>query len=362
MGHLDELILDVAGLGSAIVVSGNSSSTDQNIAYADLAAAVALAVVTGKALHQHPGKFMLAAQEDTVIGNKYIVKDGQGFHAAELGVTDIEGGAFQLTGVAALAADDHEQTGGIQRNGEGNRIVLIIGTHGLGGHNDDLVGVADTGLVGLGAADYDTVGAALHNTQEHIRIYLCMGRQGTVALGVGHGAVNGQVVLGGILHELHKVLMVVGAVSLVTLIGGGEQGVKGVHAYAALEAGCGLLAAQALHLYLLDEVLGALVDVGEAVDAGAGVGGNHGHQVLILGHLGQVVGHTDGVERRTQNGALGGVIVSLTEHIDLHFDLLNAFDILFACHQCHFRYFLSFFGFIVSRLCLCAISTARYRS
>ena len=189
-----------------------------------------------------------------------------------------------------------------------------------------------------------------------------MGRQGTVALGVGHGAVNGQVVLGGILHELHKVLVIVGAVSLVALIGGGKQGVKGVHAYAALEAGGGLLAAQALHLNLLDEVLGALVDVGEAVDAGAGIGGNHSHQVLILGHLGQVVGHTDGVERRTQNGALGGVIVSLTEHIDLHFDLLNAFDILFACHQCHFCYFLSFFGFIVSRLCLCAISTARYRS
>ena len=319
-------------------------------------------MITGKALHQHTGKLMLAAQEDTIIGNKYVIEDGQGLYAAELGVTDVQLGAFQLTGVAALAADDHEQAGGVHRNGEGNRIVLIIGTHGLGGHYDDLVGVADTGLVGLGAANDDTVGTTLHNAQEHVGIGLGMGGQGTVTLGVGHGAVNGQVGLGGILHKLHKVLVIVGAVGLVALIGGGEQGVEGIHTHAALEAGGGLLAAQTLHLDLLDEVLGALVDVGEAVDAGAGVGGNHGHQVLILGHLGQVVGHTHGVERRTQNRALGGVIVSLTEHIDLHFDLLNAFDILFACHQCHFRYFLSFFGFVVSRLCLRAISTARYRS
>ena len=156
--------------------------------------------------------------------------------------------------------------------------------------------------------------------------------------------------------------MVVGAVSLVTLIGGGEQGVESIHTHAALEAGGGLLAAQALHLYLLDEVLGALVDVGKAVHTGAGVGRNHGHQILVLGHPGQVIGHAHGIEGGTQNGAFGGIAVLLTEHIDLHFDLLNAFDILFACHQCHFRYFLSFFGFIVSRLCLCAISTARCRS
>ena len=129
--------------------------------------------------------------------------------------------------------------------------------------------------------------------------------------------------------------MVMGAVLLVDLIGGGEHGVEGVHAHAALEAGGGHLTAQTLHLHLVPQVLGGLVDMGEAVDALIGVGGDHGHQILILRQLRQIIGHADGVQGGAQDGILGGVFDLLAEHIDLHTDILDGLDVLLAGHKCH---------------------------
>ena len=50
MCHLDQLVLDVGSLRSAIVFSSQSSSTDQNVANADLAAAHIAAKVGAKKL------------------------------------------------------------------------------------------------------------------------------------------------------------------------------------------------------------------------------------------------------------------------------------------------------------------------
>ena len=54
-------------------------------------------------------------------------------------------------------------------------------------HEDVPMAVDGTGLVALGAADHDAVGAALHHVDIHIGISLLAGGLGTVALGVGHG-------------------------------------------------------------------------------------------------------------------------------------------------------------------------------
>ena len=285
----------MACLIGAVVVCGHGSSTDQHVAHAHLAPAIALAVIASEALHQHSGKLGLAVEEDALVGHEYMVKDGEGLHTAELGVAHIHLAALPLAGVAALAADNHKETLGVQGHREGDGIVLVVGAHGLGGHDDDLVGVDDAGLMGFGAADHHAVGTAFHHVEEEIRIGLLMRGLGTVALGVGHGAVHGQVVLLAIEHKLFEVFMVGGAVLFVNFIGGGVLGVECIHANAALEAGGGLLAQQALHLHLVPEILGGAMDVGEAVDALAGLGGDHRHQVLILGHLCQVVGHAHGV-------------------------------------------------------------------
>ena len=53
MSHLDELVLDVRSLGGAVVVGRQRRGADQHVAHADLAAAVALAVIAGETLDQH---------------------------------------------------------------------------------------------------------------------------------------------------------------------------------------------------------------------------------------------------------------------------------------------------------------------
>jgi len=129
--------------------------------------------------------------------------------------------------------------------------------------------------------------------------------------------------------------MVVGAVALVDLIGGGVLGVEGIHTHAALEAGGGLLAQQPLHLHLVTQVLGGAVDVGEPVDALTGLGGDDGHQILVLGHLGQIIGHAYAVEGRAEDWVVHRVLHLLAEHVDLHGDLADALDVLLTGHKCH---------------------------
>ena len=60
------------------------------------------------------------------------------------------------------------------------------------------------------------------------------------------------------------------------LLGGGENSVESVHTDAALEAGSGLLAQQTLHLDLVHQVLGGLMQVGETVDLLTGQAGGGG--------------------------------------------------------------------------------------
>ena len=127
--------------------------------------------------------------------------------------------------------------------------------------------------------------------------------------------------------------MVLGAASLVDLVGGGEYSVHSVHAYAALEACCGLLAEQTLHLDLLDEVVGGLMHVGESVDLLAGDVGSSGHQIFVLRVLSQLVGSGEGVERRADNRVVNRVLDLLAEHIKVQMQLAKRLNILLFGHH-----------------------------
>lgn len=127
--------------------------------------------------------------------------------------------------------------------------------------------------------------------------------------------------------------MIAGAVFLVHLIGGGVHRIECVHAHTALEAGGGLLAQQALHLHLLHQILGGLVDVGEAVHPLPGQVGHGGHEILIFRHLGQIIGHAHAVQGGAQNGIVHGIFNFLAEHVHLHIHTADAVDILLAGHQ-----------------------------
>ena len=104
MHHLDELVLDVRRLGGAVVVCRQRRGADQHVAHADLAAAVALAMIPGEALDQHAGEFVLAAHEDLVPWHEHVVEHHQGLMTAELLVADVDVAALELAGVAGLAA------------------------------------------------------------------------------------------------------------------------------------------------------------------------------------------------------------------------------------------------------------------
>ena len=110
--------------------------------------------------------------------------------------------------------------------------------------------------------------------------------------------------------------MVMCSVFFIDLIGRGVGRVERVHANAPLEAGCGLLTEQSLHLDFLFEVFGALVDVRETVNLVSGQVGSRGHQVLILWIVGQVIGDCHAVDGRTDDRVIDPVVDFFTEHID----------------------------------------------
>ena len=60
MRHLDQFILYMGCLLSAVIVSGNGSSADEDIAYAYFTSAVGLSVIAGKTLNQNACEFVLA--------------------------------------------------------------------------------------------------------------------------------------------------------------------------------------------------------------------------------------------------------------------------------------------------------------
>ena len=167
----------------------------------------------------------------------------------------------------------------------------------------------------LGTADHDAVSAALHNVDEHVGIGLVMGSLGAVALGVGHGAVHGQVVVLDHGQELLEVLMIAGAVLLVHFEGGGEHGVEGVHAHAALEAGSGLLTQQTLHLHLVHQVLGGLMQMGKTVYFFTGQIGGNSHQICVFGILSQLISHGHAVDRGADHGVIHPVFNLLAKHV-----------------------------------------------
>ena len=319
-------------LRAAVVIGSQRSGADEDVAYADLAAAVGLTVVAGEAFDENAGKFIFAVEVDVFVRNEYVVEDNESFRAAEFGVARIHFSAFELTRIAGLTADDHENAFGVGRAGEGNSVVFVVFAHGDRRHDDNFMGVDEARLMSFCAADDDAVGAAFYDVEVQIGIFLCVGSQAAVALRVGHGAVNCKVLRLHPFHEGHEVVMIVSAVFLVDIIRRGEYGVESVHAYAALEAGSRFLAEETLHFYFVHQVSRALMNVRKAVYPFACIRRHNGHQILVFRHLSQVIGHADGIQRRTENRVVYRTFYFFAKHVYLQVQFSHAFNILFASH------------------------------
>ena len=340
MRHLNDLILDVRSLCTACHLNCQLRSANQNVAYANLAAAVRLTMITSETLYHHAGKCSLAIQENHVVRDKYAVENNQNFVSAVLLVANVNVIVFLgLAGVAGLTAQNQRDAFCIGRARKGNGIVLIAFAHGNGRHNQNIMAVQVTGLMCLCTGDIYTVRRALYHVQEQIRICLLRRRQTAVALNVGHCAVNRQVLILNHRPELLEVLVVLGAACFIGFIGGGVHSICCVHADTALETSCGLLTKQTLHLYLLNQVIGGLMQMGKTVYLVAGQVGGCSHQIFILRILCQLIGCCERIQGRTNNRIVYHVFYSLAEAIQLQMQLAQRFDVLFFGH--HNRFLLS---------------------
>ncbi len=137
--HVDYLLFQVTGLGSAVVIHQGECAADHAIDLAGLASAVALPVEGGK-FHDHLlGKLSLTAHEDPLPGHEDVVEDQR---RAILGVieriADIAPSSSRIS--TSRPADHMDQSLRIRRNGKGNGVVRIPLAHGARGEHDDLVG------------------------------------------------------------------------------------------------------------------------------------------------------------------------------------------------------------------------------
>ena len=334
VGHLDELVLDMRSLGRARHLTCQRGSADEHIANADLAAAVGLTVIAREALYHHAGKLNFAVEEDHIVRDEYTVENNQNLVTAVNLVADVDVVMFLgLAGVTGLTAQNQGDAFRVGRARKGNGVVLVALTHGDSRHNQNIMAVQVAGLVCLRAGNVNAVRGALDNVQEQIRIRLLGRRQTAVALNVGHRAVNTPVIVLYIGPELDEILVVLGAASLVGLKGGGVNRVRGIHADTTLEARCGLLTEQALHLYLFDEVVGGLMQMGKTVYLLAGQVGRCRHQIFVLRVLCQLVRCRKRVERRTNDRVVHYVFNLLAEAVQVEVQPPQRVDVLVFCHH-----------------------------
>ena len=238
-----------------------------------------------------------------------------------------------LAGVAGLTAQNQGNAFCVGRAREGNRVVLVAFTHGNGRHNQNVMAVQVAGLVCLRAGNVNTVCRTLYNVQEQVGIRLLGRGQSAVALNVGHRAVNAPVVVLYIGPELDEILVVLGAARFIGLERSRINRICCVHADTALEARCGLLTEQTLHLYLLNEIVRRLVQMGKTVYLFAGQIGRCRHQIFVLRVLCQLVRCRKRVERRTNDRVVHDVLDLLAEAVQIEVQLSQGFDVLVFCHH-----------------------------
>ena len=127
--------------------------------------------------------------------------------------------------------------------------------------------------------------------------------------------------------------MIIRAALFIQLVSRAVNCVHCVHADAALEACRRLLSEETLHLDLLDQIVSALMDVGEAVDLLPGQMRGCSHQIFILRILRQLVCHGKGIQRRTDDRMINRIFNLLAEHPEVQMELSEGLDILVSCHH-----------------------------
>ena len=137
--HFDELVFNMGSLHCAVIVRGQRRCADQHITHAHLAAAIALAMVSGETLDKGAAELILTGHKNIFPRDEHVVENHQGFMSPVLAVADIYRAALQFAGIAGLAAVNVEDALRIGRSDEGDSVIGILLGHGHGRHDQNPV-------------------------------------------------------------------------------------------------------------------------------------------------------------------------------------------------------------------------------
>ncbi len=259
---------------------------------------------------------------------------------AERGVADVLGPHGHELGIGAGRVVDVNDPLGVAGNGEGHGVGLVVGSQGRGRHHEALMGQRGAGLLELGTVDDDPVGVSFDNPHVQIRIGLAVGRQGTVALGVGDVPHDHQVLLLGLLHEGPETVVVLRLSSgfAVHVPGDGPEGVDHRARDAAPAEAASRVAHQgALHLHPSQQILPGFDNLEEPADRTAREAAfryQQGMESRIPGRVGgQIEGLTEAMKGGLEDRMLPEALdtLAIDEHRRVH--CLKRFYVIGPAHH-----------------------------
>jgi hypothetical protein len=97
------------------------------------------------------------------------------------------------------------------------------------------------------------------------------------------------------------------------------------------------VADQSEHLNFFDQIVHALMDVGESVYLPAGEMGGGCHQILVFGAKGELIGESSGVDVRTKTGMLCNILNPFPVIVDDMMKIFETLDVIrFSYDSFHF--------------------------
>ncbi|MPM74558.1 hypothetical protein SDC9_121546 [bioreactor metagenome] len=142
-----------------------------------------------------------------------------------------------------------DHAGRIHRNGSGHCVIGIGLSQSSRRQNQHFMGIDDSRLVGFRTPQNDSVFPLFNDPDKQIGVGLFGWLFASVALRVGHGTCDHQVVFLYILQIFFKFIVIIGPIFFVYQIGRNICSVHGVKPNAALEACPCFLRDHAEHFY-----------------------------------------------------------------------------------------------------------------
>ena len=326
----------------AVGLRHQRARADQQVAKPRPRGDAGVAVVRRIAVGQHRAVFPLVDIEHPIPGHEDAIEDAHGCGLPVLGGEQRLAMFGLLAGPPGRARDDG-QARCIDRHRTAHREGRIGLAHVAAGHDQQFMHVRCAGDDGLGAADHDALGIALHRVHIGVGVGLLVGLAAALALGVRHRHPQRQI---GVLHMgqvgLEAIPVLTGAACVV--YGGHRlgQAIEGVLRQIALRA-ARFLAQQSHILELVEQVAAGLIEVQHAADLPAAVRLRGQGQRRPLRLERRIVGVGQRVDPRPQRRFIGhaGHFVPVHEHPRLQAS--QRFAVGRAVHQVHPRRRLAVF-------------------